>query len=353
MRGNSPSFLYMKNKNPLVIISTDWHLKESNINEILNVAEQEVTLANELKVDEVFWLGDMFDSRISQRQEVLSALDKIINIHSQAGIKITCIPGNHDKTDYTSDISFLTPFRYHPNFRLIESPEKYFILNDVPMFFVPYYQTDVWVEKYNSLNAKGGILFSHTAIEGSINNDGTLVQSSIKASMFSDLKKVFLGHYHNAQQPARNVFHLPSVMQNNFGEDEEKGFTVLYDDLSFDLIKSDFKPYREIVVDTLSVSRKEIENLSKEPTDNVHLRITLKGDRQSIKAINKKLFTDNGINVKIKYNDIDVDDNILEEAVCRELSDGDIVDKFKTFCTSKNYNLEEGLLILNRVMQWE
>lgn len=341
-------------RNPLAIVSTDWHLKETNISELLDIARQEVHVAEVHGLNTVFWLGDCFDSRISQRQEILSAFSQIINIHAERGIHIVCIPGNHDKTDYASDSSFLDPYRYHPNFKLIDSPEPYMLANGREAWFIPFYQTDVWVDKFQKLTpSEHSILFSHTAIEGSINNDGSMVQSSINASMFKKFDRVFLGHYHNAQQPARNVFHLPSVMQNNFGEDEEKGFTVLYSDMTFELYNSEFTPYREIVVDTLQASKADIKALTEEEHEGVHLRVTLTGDRQSIKGINKKAFTDRGILVKTKYNDVEVDDTITEEAVCRELNDGDIADKFRSFCDSKGYDVEEGMLILNQIMEWE
>lgn len=343
-------------KKPIAIISTDWHLKETNASELLDVARQEVALAERLKVRDVVWLGDMFDSRVSQRQDMLNCLDAVIDIHTNRGLNVHCIPGNHDKTDYTADESFLTPYRYHPNFHLYEK-ETGVLIKGVAAYFVPFYATETWTRHFNSIqglgHGNGSILFSHTAIEGSINNDGSAVQSSIKASMFKNFDRVFLGHYHNAQQPARNVFHLPSVIQNNFGEDEDKGFTVLYDDLSFELLRSDFTPYREIVIDTLTASREDIKAVAEESTEGVHLRVTLKGDQQSIKGVNKKMFTDKGISVKTKYNDVEVDGTVTEEAVCRELSDGDIADKFKSFCEDKGYDVEEGLLILNQIMRWE
>ena len=110
-------------RNPIAVISTDRHLKEENALDLLDLSEQEIALAQKLKVKTVIWLGDIFDSRLSQRQELLNCLTLMIQMYHEAGLQIICIPGNHDKTDYEDDDSFLTAYKYHPGFDLIETPQ--------------------------------------------------------------------------------------------------------------------------------------------------------------------------------------------------------------------------------------
>ena len=57
-----------------------------------------------------------------------------------------------------------------------------------------------------------------------MNNDGSSVESSIRPSLFKDWGLVLSGHYHDYQELSDNVVHLGSLTQNNFGEDENKGF---------------------------------------------------------------------------------------------------------------------------------
>lgn len=344
----------MSLKKPIAIISTDKHLKEENALELLDLAEQEINLAKELNVNQIFWLGDIFDSRLSQRQELLVCLGEMIEMYAKEDLVIHCIPGNHDKTDYGSDDSFLEPYRYFPGFNLISKPftSKFY---DIDVHFVPFYEQDIWLKKFKSLpepKSKKSILLSHTAVQGSINNDGKKVDNKIKLSLFNKYGKVFLGHYHDAQQPGANVFHLPSTRQNNFGEDEDKGFTVLYDDLSFSLVKAQFVPYKEIKVDLSTTTKEELLNLAKTDTNDVNLRVTLIGDQQAIKGVNKKWFTDNGISVKAKYADVEVTETEEAETI-QELSGSDLKQKFEAFCTEKGYNYKEGIKLLNEIMKWQ
>jgi len=341
-------------KEPITVISTDWHLKEDNVLDLFNIAEQEITLALKLGVKVVIWLGDVFDSRLSQRQELLNCLTELIGAYHEAGLEIWCIPGNHDKTDYSADDSFLTTYKYHPGFVLMETPQSR-VLAGIDMDFVPFYAQEVWLEKFKSLPDVYGqqsILFSHTAVQGSINNDGKEVQSRIKPSLLADYGKVFLGHYHNAQQPSFNTYHLPSVRQNNFGEDECKGFTVLYNDTSFEIVPSEFVPYREIEVNVNNVTKKDLMAMHANIDTDAHARVVLVGDQQAVKAVNKKWFTEHGIAVKAKYTDVEVTET-EEKEVVQELTGDDLKDKFAAFCTEKGYSYEEGFKLLKEIMQWQ
>lgn len=341
-------------KQAIAIISTDKHLNENNALELLDLADQEINLAHELGVNTVIWLGDIFDSRISQRQELLTCLDQMLDMYADADLSLICIPGNHDKTDYEADESFLTPYRHHPNFDLIETPQAR-VIEGIDFDFVPFYSQDVWLKKFVTLTPPAGkksVLCSHTAVQGSINNDGREVSSKIKLKLLTKYGKVFLGHYHNAQQPGVTVFHLPSTRQNNFGEDDEKGFTVLYSDLSTTLVKGQFKPYKTIALEASTVTPKQLKELSETDTEECNVRVVLTGTREDVKSINKKMLEQKGIVIKTKYDDIEVVET--EEAeVLQELSGSDLKEKFKTFCEEKGYEYEEGFKLLKEVMKWQ
>lgn len=96
-------------KNPAItMIFTDIHLKESNCNEIKELLiGQGIEICKIYRLKRCFCLGDVFDSRIAQKQEVLSTWDEILNAYDKAGIEVVCIRGNHDSSDYKSSNSFL------------------------------------------------------------------------------------------------------------------------------------------------------------------------------------------------------------------------------------------------------
>ena len=131
-----------------MIISTDWHLKPSNIEEITELQRQELNVAE-------------------------------------------------DKSDYSSDRSFLDAFKYHKVFRLITDLDA-FEIGGVICYFMPFFDNAIWLKGMGDVlkekNHKTHILFTHIAFQGSRNNDGSEVESDIKPSLFKNFGMVFSGH---------------------------------------------------------------------------------------------------------------------------------------------------------------
>lgn len=175
-----------------IIISTDWHLKPSNIGEITELQRQELNVAEDNGITNHVWLGDIFDSRISQRQDVLNAFSSILDMYARMEHKIYCIPGNHDKSDYSSDESFLDAFKYHKGFKLITELDA-FEIGGIICYFMPFFDNAIWLKEMNNdvlkeKNHKTHVLFTHIAFQGSRNNDGSEVESDIKPSLFKKLR---------------------------------------------------------------------------------------------------------------------------------------------------------------------
>lgn len=340
---------------PKIIVSTDWHLKPSNLEEIYKLQEQEVQEANKLGITSHVWLGDIFDSRISQREETLRTFTKIIELYNTFGHKVYCVPGNHDKSNYDSETSFLDSFKYHPNFVLIDQLDFYQI-NGINCYFLPFFSNEIWLDKISNQQEqdhKNHILFTHIAFQGSRNNDGSLVESTIKSSMFENWGMVYSGHYHDFQELTENVIHLGSLTQNNFGEDENKGFWVIYDDLSYDLIPSQGKSYKKLTIDLQTITSKQVDKLIKsfkKENEDAFIRVEFKGNQDELKAIDKKVYQELGIDVKLKATEVEDNSNEVETSEVKALTNSDIIKKFKDFCNQNEYDYREGLTILEQVL---
>lgn len=350
-------------KKAIAILSTDWHIKRENINQIKDLFEQKCKLANKLGVRDLFCLGDIFESRIAQRQDVLTAFEEILQMLVKYDLSLTIIPGNHDKTDYNDKGSFLIPFKHHRKLVLIE------LMGSIPMpdsginfYFIPFFSESIWVDKFNELinddlhfDAKGkhkNILLTHIAVTGSRNNDGTLVSSGISTKMFKPFFKVFSGHYHDQQKIGENFYHIPSIQQNNFGEDRDKGFTVIYDDGSHELIHSNFKEYINVKFDLDDINYLDIIN-SKDVYDSVnnYIRFTIKGSENKLKAINKEEFISRGIDVKLINREIEQTLKYAEQEVT-ELNSSTIIDEFNKFCEKEDIDYEQGMNYLKQILKW-
>jgi exonuclease SbcD len=342
-------------KEPLTIFSNDWHIKESNKEQIIDLVKQKCELASSLNIDKVFCLGDIFESRIAQRLDVLNTFNQILDIFESYKIKLISIPGNHDKTVYSSKESFLDSFRRHPYFDLIDE-YKFIQINDsIVLHLIPFFEDNVFLNIFNNIKIFSdykNILLSHLAVEGSRNNDGSIVKNErIAPSLFSSFYKVFLGHYHNTQKIGENIFHLPSIQQNNYGEDNNKGFTILYNDGSHEIVKSKFKEYIKIVIDVDETSNKELADLRKKYSkDDNNIRFELKGSENILKSIKKDDFVSLGIDVKIKTKEIEANlENYSDEVV--EHNSSTIKEAFDIFCEKEKLNKDLGIKYLNKKLK--
>jgi exonuclease SbcD len=221
------------------------------------------------------------------------------------------------------------------------------------LYFVPYFKEDTvyWDQLKDQMIVKNPdklqILFSHCAITGSVNNDGSEVKNGLRVSNFKAFDKVYLGHYHNYQQPAVNIYHLSSICQNNFGEDDEKGFWILTDDGEVEFQQSQFKHYKKIVVNLETTSVEKMRELIEENKECVavdNVRLEFVGTEAKLSGVDRNAYLKMGFDVKTKSTEISTDVNFDEVAV--EYTESSIITEFEEFCALNHLEKEEGLQYL-------
>lgn len=333
------------------IVSTDWHLKSSNLNLILSLISDQCQLAKEHGLNDIVCLGDVFDSRVSQRVDVLYGFLQILEHCESHDITLICIPGNHDKTSYTDIISFLHPFKNHPSLHLVDT-YQHMIKDEINYHFVPYFDEEKSYKEYlDRVDYKGNdVLFSHIALTGSVNNDGSSIENSLKKETFKKFKKVYLGHYHDTQEITKDIIHIPSIQQNNFGENDNKGYTYIYDDFTYEIVNSSFKPYVKVKYDLSKVSITEIDNeLGQYDPEDAYYKLVFEGKDSSLKTLNLPKYKDLGYQVQVKNKILNANEQANLESV-NIYNQSNIVELFKEFCECYDYTYKTGFKYLNSVM---
>lgn len=333
-------------KKPIAAIFNDVHLRQENEKAILRAVTGMINHVKKNKINTIFLAGDLFHSRSHQRQSELNTFDKILKNFYEAGLEVIAIPGNHDKNRYDLQESFLDSFKYHPGFTLISEP-KLIEVGGVSIEMIPFFSDNILVPMLK--NTKGGdILISHFEMNGSINNGHVSSDKNISKRHLKKWKKTYLGHFHNHVEITEDIVHLPSFIQNNFGEDSNKGFTIIYDDLSYEIVKSDFKEYIKIPIDIDTITSKEIKSLIQEHSDSENvIRFEFYGAESKLKAIDKTQFENTGIDVKIKFDKkFEIEDG-PEPINIKKFDKNQVYNLFKDFCKDKNLNYNEGIVLLN------
>lgn len=341
-------------KAPIALFLTDTHLSENNIDNVKSVFRQAIEKAKEFGFNRIFHLGDIFHSRKGQIVVNLNAFNSILDECKSADVKLVVIPGNHDKQNYSSSESFLDTYQNHPAIELIKHCAGYPLNDEIFLGLIPFFEDDVFISQFKDMQEHGGkgiknVLGTHIGCQGAVMNSGVAVESTITTNLFKDYDLVLIGHYHDPQELAEGkVKYIGASIQHNFGESSVKGATLLYDDLSIELIPFYFPKFTTYEVNVNDINLKDIADIKEEKTvsgDNI--RIILKGKEGDVKSFNRADLQLAGIKVEIKENKIDKQE--LESRI-EPFDAGSLSHEFEVFCKKNELNLEEGKKYFNKVI---
>jgi len=330
----------------LALIMTDSHLRPETIQINRSIYTQARDICIKRNITQIYHLGDLFDSRKAQTQEMLMILDELFTIVTDAGISLDIIPGNHDKTDYQSSDSFLHTYRFHPGVNIHSEPV---VVGNIAM--CPFYdeKSGLYAEKINGLSAS--VLLTHVGIDQAVMNGGKAVDSEVKQDLFKNFEKVYVGHYHDYQVlKGGKVTYIGSTYQANFGEDNKKGFKILTSDGSIEHVQSVFPEYKKIVIDMNTATKETILELKKENSDSDdNIRFLFKGDKKKLSGIDKNEFTSLGIDVKTEEFDPEVVD--YEEMHVTTFNSDSIMTEWDLFTEEDPENNKKGKEYLEAVLK--
>jgi exonuclease SbcD len=328
-------------KSILAIIFNDAHIQAGNEDETYESIKYMVEYALKNNIKNLIFAGDLFHSRTMQRQDSLLLVDKILNLFHVNGLTLYIFPGNHDKTVYESFNSFLDVYKHYPSVEF-NRELKNIVIDDVSIDLLPFFSDNMLIPMLEE--AEGAdILISHFAMEGSTHLGHKVEKTAINKKLLSKWKKVYLGHYHNHHEISKDIVHLPSLRQDGFGEDNNKGFSLLYSDGSYEIIKGKFKEYIKFSIDLDKTSNKEISKIIKANKGSEDtIRVEFSGTEAQCKSIDKVQFKGTGIQVKFKQSEIDESEISEPDVIIEKYSKGQIMDSFKDFCKDKDYSYSEG-----------
>jgi exonuclease SbcD len=349
-------------KKPIRLLYADKHLNLRNFELIKSITKQEIELMQKLCISEVIGLGDEFTSRQAQPLFTLSSFSKLHQMYVDAKINRTCIVGNHSKVNYTAIESYMDEFKYHPNIKVIDTI-FFEDIDGIRLHYVSYFDEKVNYKDYlnkavkNIDKSKYNILLTHVLFNGGINNkDEKSNDLNVNLSDFSSFDKVLSGHIHNISN-YKNFYYIGSCYQNNFGEDDQKGFTVLYSDGSHELVKAKFQEYHTIKLDLDHLEKKDVNNLKKQASGLIResghkVRFKIEGSEDKVKAIKAEEFTSIGIDIKKEHKVVNRSIQTAQAGEIVTYDDETIMKKFEEFCKQEDYeNFEYGKEIIEKKLK--
>jgi exonuclease SbcD len=327
-------------KRPITLLVTDTHLSENNIELVTNIWQQAIDKCKELDMFQLFFLGDFFHSRKGQPLKVLKAAQNILLMLESSDIKVTAICGNHDKASYESIDSYIDIFE-SPHFEVVRTT-KHITLGNIRICLLPFFreQSDIFKEQLTKAkNTPSDLLFTHIAINGSTTNDNEYISDCIPSGVFKDFAKVMVGHFHNRNE-FENIVYIGSAYQANFGEDDNKGFTILFDDGSYQFTKSVFPRYIKKTITLAGLEDFLLNSDFLSDSEGNHCKIELIGEGEKLKSFNKSILTDIGIQCELKADEAIIS---LESTNTTTYDKKSLKEGFLSFCEeNKVDDLEYG-----------
>jgi len=335
-------------KEILFIQSNDWHISPQTHQTVERLVKVHVDLCVEHSCPMVV-AGDVFDVRGSQRLECLMSFKRILDYITFHKVKAYILHGNHDLPVYENTDSWLTPFNFDQEYITIIDHIKSFKIGEKKVDMMPFQIEDMMIETLNE--ARGGdILVSHFELNGSVSNGIAATGRAIDKSMLEKWGLVLLGHYHTHGEVTDNIIHCPSLFQRNFGESFEKGYTVVYSDNTYELIQSDFKPFKTLKCDIDTLTPEKVKDVLREAKNDINLRLEVSGATEKLKAFKKEKFNAVGVDVKLNYDEVFLESNTNLPLTEETNTSHNVMESLEKWCESEEIDKTIGEKYLKKVI---
>lgn len=296
----------MSNK---ILIFSDLHIHRhknriERLSDCLEVFNWVFKVAQEHKVDDILFLGDLFHDRrkidIFTYHKTFLVLEEMLN---KFDIPVTFLLGNHDIWHKDKwDVNSIAPLRSLKGVKVVESPGLVRLEGCQRLVAMMPYTIDP-IEHLKEIKVPDtGLLFAHLALDGaSLNANSNFTSKAItefdgdmipvNSSIFTNWKRVFLGHYHFAQKITKNIEYVGSPLQLDFGEAFQEKHIVIHDiDKNEDqYILNNFSPKHYIInfedIEKYNLKNNFIEIKVKNILESkkIDLSLSLKDDQEGPK----------------------------------------------------------------------
>lgn len=344
-------------KNPCALLMNDIHVSKDNIPEFKLNWEEALKICTDNNITSLVIGGDLWQSRSSQTLSTLIAVRNALIQATKSGLEVTIANGNHDKVDQESILGYNHIFDQYPNVYVVDDWDclafgEHFVL--CVMSYFP--ETGSFKDKLKELvlslnNDDKNILYIHEGVQGALG--GLKLDSELPQEIFEPFCKVLVGHYHNrCKIDGTDIEYIGSSRQHNFGEDEEKGYTLLYDDGSYEFIKNKVNTrYMVMELTAQQINSKLIDHLDEIKEDGRYkakIKITCSSS-EATQIDKKKLLEAGATKIEVVTDDIEIQE-IDANSLDKKFDKNGIKTEYTNFCSDKEIkDVNFGLKYLDKI----
>lgn len=352
-----PSIQYImsNNKKPCALLINDIHVSKDNIAEFHANWEEAISICKERAIQDIIVGGDLWLSRSSQTLNTLLAVRQALIKATHAGITVTLAEGNHDKVDQESLLGYSHVYSEYPHVYVVDDYTVLEYGDKLVLYVMSYFPEDgSFVSRLNDIldndfdSYKYNVLYIHEGINGAL---ATANAKELPSKIFQDFNAVLVGHYHNrCKIKGSNIEYIGSSRQHNFGEDEAKGYTVLYTDGSYEFVENKVNlRYKVIELSPAQITNQLLEQFAELNSGNYKIKTRINCDTTEVSGIDKQLLLDAGVTkVEIVTERIEACD-IKSHSLEQKFDKSGIKKEYVSFCNGKEISSEMGLKYLDKI----
>lgn len=349
----------MKGHYPCLLLLNDIHISKDNIPAFKANWQEAIDICRKMDVKEIAIGGDLFFSRAAQTLDVLLAVHDALLTAAEHGIHVTIAEGNHDKVNQENERGYCHVFDQHSNVLVCDEFVSLPLGDDCRfvLHMMGYFPEDgsfctrLDRLKEEALDPKRlNFLYIHEGINGALAQPN---DKELPAKIFEEFDKVFVGHYHNRTIIDKTrIEYIGSSRQHNFGEDEEKGYTVIYTDGSHEFIKNQANTrYRVIDVAAERAGLHLMDELREIDADGRYkVKVRVHAPQAAMKSVDKAALLDAGAT---KVELIADDEEMLEassSSLFEKFDSHRIRETYEEFCREKQIDdVAIGLEYLSKI----
>ncbi len=351
-------------KTPVLLLANDLHVDKACVDDFVFNWDEMVEQAEKHSIGTICIGGDLFTNRSAQTLNVLMAVKKCIEHAESKGINLVIALGNHDLTDQAVTYGYPSLYDSHKNVTIVNDGAFFIPLNPghgkIHLAIMRYWnENTMFCDKMECLKdelSRMGIspadviLYVHEGIHGGLGNLEAKLE--VPQSAFKGFKYVLSGHYHNRiKVEGANIEYIGSTRQKDFGEDENKGYTIVYDDGSYSFIQNQVNMrYVTLKQPYSAINEAFIDKIKDYVDDGYYVKLKISCTESERKSIDKEELYSAGV-VKIDYD--------TEEAVVAQITNDDLSKKYdnngikteySSFCSNNEKSSDLGIKYLNKAL---
>lgn len=343
---------------PCALLLNDIHIGKDNITDFKLNWSEAISICKKRNIHKLIIGGDLFQSRSSQSLDVLLAVKSALIQADFNNVEVIIAEGNHDKVDQESLEGYAHIFENNERkVMIIDDYEVFQIGHDVDLYVMSYFpENGSFVDKLKKITSsldknRYNILYCHEGINGALSTSN---EKELPASIFKDFNSVLVGHYHNRTLiDGTNIEYIGASRQHNFGEDEEKGYTILYEDGTYEFIKNKVNArYKVIEVSSQSITDKLIKTIQDEKKNGYKIKTRLTSENDDINAECRSKLTEVGVD-KIEFVKVDATTKKVEsQNINKKFDKNGIKEEYIIFCGDKEINANVGIKYLDKINKY-